>query len=271
MSSKSNNLVLVVDRDQSIACALDESFQEAHLDIVQAYSADEGLKVAQSNSPRVILADIDLPDMSGFNFHRKVLLTKKIANTPFIYFTERTSEMDVVVGFELGASDYIPKSVSGREVALRIQAILKRIEPIAVPDVLSIGKIRLDISKNAAFKDGERILLTITEFHILAALAAAEGRVLSRRAIVTSAWKNDGNIASRTVDVHVKSMRPKLLGMGVHIQTVRGIGYSLRLTDDENCPADFKPNVLKNQSHQDENNLASMMQQPKESRTESGR
>ncbi len=272
MTLESNNSVLVVDKDRNTALSLAAHFAQSHLDILEAHTAFEGLALAQSQTPRVILSEVVLPDMSGFNLHREILKSKRLSSIPFVYYTGRTDEIDVVVGFELGAADYISKIVCGREVALRISAILKRVDPTVPLNVISVGDLKLDLSKKTASRNRERIPLTSMEFHILAALAQAEGRVLSRKEIVAAAWRGHEEIANRTVDVHIKSMRTKLFDVGFTLFTVRGVGYSLRVTaKDRERSGDSIKNPLNNPSHHPEKQLPSMMHKTVLSRTESGR
>jgi DNA-binding response OmpR family regulator len=265
------DLVLIADSDTRTALVLAESFHELNLDIAAALSGSDALKTAFELKPKIIVLEVDLSDMSGFDLCKRLLGHPKTADIPLIFYSNRTDEIDVVVGFEIGASDYVPKTVSSRELALRINAILKRSERRGTVSTLRAGGILLDLDQSVASQNGARIMLSPTEFQILAALAKADGRVLKRREIIEAAWPSDTNVMGRTVDAHVKSLRAKLSDVDFAIVTVRGIGYCLRTVSGavSNAPGPKRHNMTS--THQEEKFLTSMNQPNIECRQESGR
>lgn len=265
------DLVLIADSDTRTAVLLAESFHELNLDIAAALSGNDAVKMAFELKPKIVVLEVDLSDMSGFDLCKRLLGNSKTADIPIVFYSSRSEEIDVVVGFEIGASDYVPKTVSSRELALRINAILKRSERRGSLSVLRVGEILLDLDQSVASKNGARIMLSPTEFQILAALAKADGRVLKRKEIIDAAWPSDTNVMGRTVDAHVKSLRAKLAEADFSIVTVRGIGYCLRASASQGSRSSAEKRVNLNKTHQEERFLASMGQPNIECRPESGR
>ena len=264
------DLVLVADSDPKTSRLLTESFGELHLDIAAASTGKEAWKMVFELGPRLVVLETELRDMSGFDLSKKLSSHPKTEHLPFMFYTTRDTEIDVVVGFELGAADYVSKTVSPRETALRVQAILKRITPEGETAVARIGKLLLDFDQATALQDGKRLSLSPTEFQILSVLAKADGRVLSREEIVSSVWVEGALVMGRTVDAHIKSLRAKLADPGFGIVTVRGIGYCLRIGSPGARRPAYK-RLNESNSHQDEDALSSMNQPNETCRMEGGR
>ncbi|MDH4281581.1 MAG: response regulator transcription factor, partial [Myxococcales bacterium] len=147
---------------------------------------------------------------------------------PVIMLTARSDEVDRVVGFEVGADDYVPKPFSPRELVLRVEAILRRTIPAAEtegPQVISLGDLVIDVPAHRVEVQGEEVLLTALEFRLLLDLASRAGRVQSRDALLERVWGYAPNVETRTVDTHVKRLREKLGAGAANIETVRGVGY----------------------------------------------
>ena len=146
---------------------------------------------------------------------------------PVIMLTARTDEVDRVVGFEVGADDYVPKPFSPRELVLRVEAILRRTIPAVEvgPQVIALGDLVIDVPAHRVEVKGEEILLTALEFRLLLDLASRAGRVQSRDALLERVWGYSPDVETRTVDTHVKRLREKLGAGAAHIETVRGVGY----------------------------------------------
>ena len=269
MADMRRDLVLVVDPDKQTARLLKDSFSELNLDIAAALTGHEGRRAAGELKPSTIVTEVDLPDMSGFDLCKLLSAQERLSTIPVMFFTTRDSEIDVVVGFEIGATDYVSKTISSRELALRIHAVLKRTESLVV-GVQRIGRVVMDFEQSTVSQDGIRLLLSPMEFQILAALAKADGRVMSRAEIIRTAWPTESDVMGRTVDAHVKSLRAKISNAGFGIVTVRGIGYCLR-ADAPSAPlkkTEYRRSI--NNSHQDERSLTSVEHNVK-CRTESGR
>lgn len=265
------DLVLVADSDAKIARGLSESFGELNLDIAAALTGKDAWKMVLELRPKIVVMETELTDTSGFDFCKRLSSHAKTEKVPFIFYSVNDTEIDVVVGFELGAADYVSKTVSARELALRVQAILKRVMPEGKSSLIRIGKIILDLVQAAASQNGKRLLLSPTEFQILATLAKADGRVMTRAEIVTAVWSQDAQVLGRTVDAHVKSLRAKLSDEGFGIVTVRGIGYCLRLGSAGALRPGLNNGYQIDNSHQDERGLTSMNQPSTACRMESGR
>lgn len=265
------DLVLAADSDAKVARDLSESFGELNLDIAAALSGKEAWKMALELRPKIIVLETELADMSGFDLCKRLSSHAKTEKIPFIFYTGNDAEIDVVVGFELGAADYVSKTVSAREVALRVQAILKRVMPEGTSGLIRVGKMLLDLDQAVGTQDGRRLSLSPTEFQILAALAKADGRVLSRAEIVSAVWSREARVMGRTVDAHVKSLRAKLSDEGFGIVTVRGIGYCLRNGADGAPRPGSDNRYLNSKSHQDERGLTAMKKPNMACRIESGR
>ncbi len=263
MTDIRRDLILLADSDETTIRSIREPFFDLNMDIEAVGSGAVGISVALSLLPEAAVLEVDLPDISGFEVCRKLAGFSKTARIPIVFYTTRDQEVDVVVGFELGAADYVSKTVKGRELALRVRAILKRFEKAAREEILRIGKIVLDLNQTIAMKNGARIGLSPMEFQILTTLARAEGRVLKRSEIIASVWRSDSEVMNRTVDAHIKSIRAKIGDAGFSISTVRSIGYCLRSNITEiSC----NNNNNHFSFHHSENSFQSMIQRNNEDR-----
>jgi two-component system phosphate regulon response regulator PhoB len=173
-----------------------------------------------------------LPDGSGLDLCREIKSDKDKSSTPIIILTAKDDEVDKVVGFELGADDYVTKPFSVRELILRIKAILKRGE--SKKETLEVqrqfGELTMDIDSHEVFVNSEQIILTALEFRLLRQLVDRRGRVQSRDQLLSDVWGYSAEVTTRTVDTHIKRLREKLGTMGKYIQTIRGVGYKFSRT-----------------------------------------
>jgi DNA-binding response OmpR family regulator len=165
--------------------------------------------------------------MDGFEVCKKLRQEKNLTHVPVIMLTAKGEETDRIVGFELGADDYIVKPFSPRELVLRVKAILKRSKSIEEKsrDILTADKLKIDISRHKVFVGKEEIELTLLEFNLLVMLMQRKGRVQSRDQLLNDLWNISSDVTTRTIDTHIKRLRQKLGGVGRLIETVRGIGY----------------------------------------------
>lgn len=221
-------LVLVVDDDDKHIQTLSRHLSTVHLDVITARNAETGWKRCISYHPALIMTEIDLEDQNGFDLCRKLMAHPKTAEIPLVFVTGRDEEIDLVVGFELGATDYVTKPVNYRELALRTLRILKRVRGYTRDGEIRLGRLTIDLEQSIAVRNGERLNLSPTEFQILATLAKAKGRVLTRGEIIERAWRRQGHVMARTVDAHIKAIRAKLEDTGFRIVTIRRTGYCLR-------------------------------------------
>ena len=169
-----------------------------------------------------------LPDVSGVEICRRLKSNAETKDVPIVMVTAKGDEVDRVVGFELGADDYVVKPYSLRELLLRVDAVLRRTTPAPTGNargVLVFGKLRVDRDAHRVWVDGEEVTLTALELRLLSTLLERRGRVQSRPALLDDVWGMSGEVTTRTVDTHVKRLREKLGSAGPYIETVRGVGY----------------------------------------------
>jgi two-component system phosphate regulon response regulator PhoB len=224
---------LVVDDEEDILNLLSYNLNKAGYDVLTAKDGPEALELAVKELPGLILLDIMLPNMEGTEVLKRLKADPSTLNVPVIMLTAKGEEIDRIVGFELGADDYITKPFSPRELILRVKAIIKRVDdvPAAKGGIMSFAELTLDKERHKVTVGGKFISLTSREFKLLSALLGARGRVLSRDKILDMAWGHDFFVTPRTVDTHIRRLRGKLKEAGAYIETVRGMGY--RFTDGE--------------------------------------
>ncbi len=229
-------LILIVDDETDLVNALEYSVQKEGYQTRTALSGNEALEAARKEPrPDLVLLDLMLPDLSGLEVCKRLKASEATRHIPVIMVTARTEEVDRVVGFEIGADDYITKPFSTRELLLRLRAVLRRFQP-AQKDAPSLvfGALRIDEAAHKVWVDEERIELTALEFRLLATLLERKGRVQSRDVLLSDVWGIHSGIETRTVDTHVKRLRQKLGPAGDYLDTVRGVGYRFRVSPDEN-------------------------------------
>ena len=227
--------VLIIEDEPDIRKTIDYNLSKESYEVIQAASIEEGENALASNKIDVIILDLMLPDGSGLTLCRDIKSEPSTKNIPVIILTAKTEEVDRVVGFELGADDYVTKPFSVRELILRVKAILKRgvsteIKTDNVQD--SFGELTLNYDEHQAYINNEEISLTALEFKLLKHLINRKGRVQTRDQLLEDVWGYSSNVTTRTVDTHIKRLREKLGIVGEHIQTIRGVGYRFsRKTD----------------------------------------
>jgi two-component system phosphate regulon response regulator PhoB len=227
-------VILIVDSDTAVIKTLSVQLFQLGFDSLSSSSTDSAWKTCSEQIPSLIVTEVNFPDISGFDFCRRLHSDPRTVSIPLVFYTTRDEEIDRIVGFELGCLDYLSKDVSPRVVAHRISAILRRKKPIPT-DLLRAGPVEIDFVQSIVTKDGGRIPLSPTEFQILNALICSEGKVLSRKEIIAKVWHKEGEVLRRTVDAHVKALRSKLVNVEEYLQiaTIRGLGYSIRLNREQ--------------------------------------
>lgn len=223
-----NKRVLIVEDDRNISKLIKYNLEKAGFDCSVSFTGEDALDVLEKESFSLIILDIMLPKMNGFEVCKYIKQEKCLSQTPVLMLTARGEEIDRIVGLELGADDYMVKPFSPRELVLRIKAILKRgtvDEQEERIDVLSVEKIRIDLSRHKVIVDKKEIELTLLEFKLLLTLIQRRGRVQSRDRLLSDVWDMASDVTTRTIDTHVKRLRQKLGKSGKLIETVRGIGY----------------------------------------------
>lgn len=218
--------VVVVEDDPHIADLVDLYLRRQGFRVLQAADGAAGLELIERERPRLVILDIGLPgELDGLEVCRRL---QAWGSVPVLMLTARDSELDRVVGLELGADDYMTKPFSPRELVARVRAILRRVDGArrAATVVLEAGNVEVDTARREARVGGSAVTLTAREFDLLAHLAANPGLVLSRRQLLDGAWGPTWVGDERTVDVHVRQLRRKL-GDDLPLTTVWGVGYRL--------------------------------------------
>lgn len=224
--------VLIVEDDKNIAKLVKYNFDKAGFDSIISKTGEGALEILGSESIDLIILDIMLPKMDGFEVCKQIKQNEGLSSIPIIMLTARGEETDRVVGFELGADDYVVKPFSPRELILRARAVLKRREPKDVAkEIVNVGQLKIDIPRHKVTLGKKAIELALMEFNLLLTLIERRGRVQSRERLLEDVWSIGSDVTTRTVDTHVKRLREKLGRMGKMIETVRGIGY--KFSDEE--------------------------------------
>jgi two-component system phosphate regulon response regulator PhoB len=221
--------ILIIDDEPELIKLLDYNLTKAGYLAVSARDGTAGLEMAKKHRPDLIVLDVMMPGLDGWEVCKKLRQDPSTAATPLLMLTAKAEEADRVLGLELGADDYVTKPFGVREILARVKALLRRVQAASEPsEVLKAGKLVIDSGRRTVTIAGKRVDLSTTEFNLLRALVARQGRVLSREELIVDARGDDVEILDRTVDVHVAAVRRKLGKHGDLIETVRGVGYRLK-------------------------------------------
>jgi two-component system phosphate regulon response regulator PhoB len=220
--------ILVVDDEPDLLELVRINLTQAGYDVETVADGRSALASVRRRAPDLVVLDLMLPDISGTEVCRVLRADPDFASLPIIMLTARSDEVDRVVGFELGADDYVTKPFSPRELALRVQAVLRRpsVDSEDGP-ALERGGLRLDSQRHRCFVNDDEVELTAKEFDLLLQLMRRPGRVMTRQQLLDHVWGSDITVTTRTIDTHLKRLREKLGSGGAMIETVRGIGYRL--------------------------------------------
>jgi two-component system phosphate regulon response regulator PhoB len=222
--------VLIIEDEKDLAELLAFNLEKEGFAATCIHDGKEGLERARADLPDLILLDLMLPGMLGTEVSKELRKDKRTAQIPIIMITAKGDEIDRVVGFEVGADDYIVKPFSMREMALRVKAVMRRFEhevQVTAKDILAFGDIVIDKQRHTVTNAGAEIVLTSTEFKLLLYLAETSGCVQSREKLLQKVWSYNNTGDTRTVDTHVTRLRGKLGLPGDIIKTVRGFGYKI--------------------------------------------
>ena len=220
--------ILVADDEADVLVMVSTHLASAGFKVIQAHDGADALAKARAELPALVVLDIMMPELSGFDVCRALKADARTAGIGIIMLSARDTEVDRVLSFELGADDYLTKPFSSRELVLRITSILRR--GLLAPqksDYLVVGAITVDRDRYHVTVQGQPVELTVIEFKLLTALMEQPGRTLSRDAILSMVWGFGWSIETRTVDTHLRRLREKLGPCGEQIHTVRGFGYRL--------------------------------------------
>ena len=228
--------ILVVEDEPDINKTVSYNIANEGLKPLSALNISEAESYISSNNISLIILDLMLPDGSGLDFCKKLKSSNAYNDIPIIIVTAKDDEVDKVVGFELGADDYVTKPFSVRELMLRIKAILKRNSKDMTQNTSSkietFGILSINEDSHEVFINDDEIILTALEFKLLKHLLDRRGRVQTRDQLLSDVWGYSAHITTRTVDTHVKRLREKMGVMGKHVQTIRGVGYRFSRNPD---------------------------------------
>ena len=224
--------ILIIEDEKDLADLLAFNLEKEGFTTTCCFDGNSGLEAARAEPPDLMLLDLMLPGIMGTEVCKALRKDPRTARIPVLMVTAKSDEIDRVVGFEVGADDYIVKPFSMREVTLRIKAILRRCEnePVTASSLLILGEIAIDTERHRVISSNVEIELTSTEFKLLHYLADRRGRVISRDQLLQDVWSYHEVGDTRTVDTHITRLRSKLGPPGDQIKTVRGFGYKIEET-----------------------------------------
>lgn len=223
--------ILIIEDEKDIVETIEYNLKKEDFKVSKAYDGKKGLKLAQEKRPALIILDLMLPTIDGLEVCKTLKADIRTKEIPIVMLTAKGSEVDRVLGLELGADDYITKPFSMRELIARVKTILKRYSLKATESgaVLRFPELEIDIDRHEVKASGKVVELTAKEFSLLQYLAENKGLVMSREKLLDHVWGIEVAIETRTVDVHVKRLREKLgKKAGKYIQTLRGVGYKFK-------------------------------------------
>lgn len=224
--SGAKSKILVVDDEPDTIELITFNLRNAGYEVITAADGNEALRKARANTPALIILDLMLPEVDGLEVNKMLRGDAATAHIPVLMLTAKASEVDRILGLELGAKDYVTKPFSPRELILRVRNILRQGEAKGGEQkVYRFGELTIDLERHMVTVAGRSIELTATEFRLLALLAQRKGRVQSREQLLQDVWHYDSIIDTRTVDTHMRRLREKLGKAARYLDTVRGVGY----------------------------------------------
>lgn len=223
--------ILIVDDEKDIVELLQYNLSNEGFKVITAYDGEEALTKLE-NKPDLIIIDIMMPKLNGFDTCKKIRETNGFENTPVVFLTAKSAEIDEIYGLELGANDYIQKPISPKKLIARVNSNLRK-STSAAADIknikhVSIGPLEIDREKYVVFIDGKETIFPRKEFEIIFYLANNPGKVFSRETLLKDIWGSDVYVVDRTVDVHIRKIREKLKKHSELIETIKGVGYRFK-------------------------------------------
>jgi two-component system phosphate regulon response regulator PhoB len=226
----SKQSILIIEDERALVEVLTYNLRKEGFDVHSATDGQDGLRRAQTTLPDLIVLDLMLPVIEGLEVCRVLKSGVRTRDIPLLMLTARSEEVDEIVGFQMGADDYVTKPFKIKPLIQRIKALLRRKKTATTEgEVVSAGGIEIDRAQHRATVEGHELNLTPTEFRLLWALVRQPGRAFSRHELMETAMGDDALVLERTIDVHVKSLRQKLASRAEQIETVRGVGYRFRV------------------------------------------
>lgn len=224
--------ILVVEDDSSLAEVISYNLREAGYSVSTAVSGDDGLRLVKSSRPQLVLLDVMLPGLSGIEVCQRIRADTATQHIPVIMLTAKGEEADQLIGFAVGADDYVTKPFSVRVLLERIKILLRRRNAIDNSQVIESQGVRIDVLQHRVHLDDTELELTPSEFGILEAMVKHPGRAFSRAQLIDDGLGGDALVLERTIDVHIRSLRQKMNDRANLIETVRGVGYRFRREGD---------------------------------------
>lgn len=221
--------ILVVDDEPDTVELIEYNLRNAGFEVLVAYNGVEALQRARREQPDLIVLDLMLPEIEGLEVCKTLRRDPMTSEIPIVMCTARASEIDRIVGLEVGADDYLTKPFSPRELVLRVKNLLKRIQPFGVRgERICVEGLLIDLPRHRVEVEAHPVELTATEFKLLAVLAQRMGRVQTREVLLRDVWGYENWVDTRTVDTHIRRLREKLGPAAKWIETIRGVGYRFR-------------------------------------------
>jgi two-component system phosphate regulon response regulator PhoB len=227
------NPILIVEDEKDIVDLVEYHLTHAGFSVISALDGSSGLEEARRKHPALVILDLMLPGMDGKDVCRSLKSNPLTGRIPVLMLTARAEEVDRIIGFELGADDYVTKPFSPRELVLRVRAILRRRETDRENQkVIQIEDLLIDVEGHHVSVNKIEVQLTSTEFKLLVELASKRGRVQTRTSLLDRVWGYTYEGYDRTVDTHIRHLREKLGDLGEYIETLRGVGYRFRAENE---------------------------------------
>lgn len=221
-------MIFILEDDDSIRKLINYSLKSQGFEVQDFPLPSLFWQTLETQTPDLLLLDIMLPEEDGISILKKLRSNPKTSTIPVIMLTAKDSEYDIVTGLDAGADDYVTKPFGMMALVSRIKAVLRRYEKSdSKKEVLEVGGITIDENQHTVFAGSQQIFLTVKEFDLLALLIKNRGNVLTREQLLESIWEVSTDIESRTVDVHIRTLRAKLGEYEKNIETIRGVGYKL--------------------------------------------
>ncbi|AJA48197.1 alkaline phosphatase synthesis transcriptional regulatory protein PhoP [Clostridium pasteurianum DSM 525 = ATCC 6013] len=220
--------ILIVDDEEHIIELIKFNLENSGYKVTFTNNGNDAVKLAKSEIPQLILLDLMIPGLDGYDVCREIRKDPSIATIPVIMITAKSEEIDKILGLELGADDYITKPFSIREMMARVKAMLRRAKTQYQDDIYTIGDMSIDFQRHEVIKNNKRVELTLKEFELLQILIKNKGRVMTRDFLLDKVWGYEYMGETRTVDVHIRHLRQKIEDDDKnpkYIETIRGIGY----------------------------------------------
>jgi two-component system phosphate regulon response regulator PhoB len=227
-SKTARKRILVADDEPDVLGLLALNLSRAGYEVLRAADGEQALKMAREEEPALVILDLMMPMLSGLEVAKLLKQSPQTARIPLLMLTAKADEVDRIVGLEIGADDYVTKPFSPREIVLRVQSILRRLEVApAAADELQVGSIQVDRVRHEVRIEGKALEFTATEFKLLTVLMERCGRLQSREVLLNDVWGYESVIDTRTVDTHIRRLREKLGSAADLVETVRGFGYRM--------------------------------------------